>query len=66
MYDLIKNKICPNWKTIDGKFIIMQEKLPQSPYIVKYYGGTVLKYDGNTVVVTLMELCPGGNLFDLL
>ena len=40
--------------------------MPESPFIVKYYGGTVFKLDGNIVVVTLMELCQGGNLFDLL
>lgn len=31
---------------------------------MKFYGGCVDKDNGNPVVITLMELCPNGNLFD--
>lgn len=40
--------------------------LPKSRNIVQYYGGDVISRDNQRVVVTLMELCDGGNLFDLL
>ena len=42
------------------------EEIPQSEHIVGYYGGITLKHEGRTVVVTLMQLCSNGNLFDLL
>ena len=40
--------------------------LPKSKYIVEYFGGDIVSRDGQRVVVTLMELCDGGTLFDLL
>lgn len=46
--------------------LLSQEKLPPSPHIVTYYGGVTQKKGDRTVIITLMELCPGGNLFDML
>ncbi len=40
--------------------------LPKSRNIVQYYGGDIISRDNQRVVVTLMELCDGGTLFDLL
>ena len=37
-----------------------------SQYIVKYYGGVVVQHGDQKTVITLMELCNGGTLFDLL
>lgn len=41
-------------------------RLPKSQYIVKYHGGDVISRNGQKIVITLMELCDGGTLFDLL
>ena len=43
-----------------------KRKLRESPYLVKFYGGSIEQENGNPIVVILMELCPNGNLFDLL
>lgn len=67
MYDIGSGQISINIKIYHGTYLFLkQEKLPESPYIVKYYGGLVFKNNGNSVIVTLMELCTGGNLFDML
>jgi hypothetical protein len=40
--------------------------LPKSKNIVEYVGGDVISRDGQRIVITVMELCDGGTLFDLL
>ncbi len=40
--------------------------LPRSKNIVQYFGGDIVSRENQRVVITLMELCDGGNLFDLL
>lgn len=40
--------------------------LPKSKNVVEYFGGDIISRDGQRVVITLMELCDGGTLFDLL
>ena len=40
--------------------------LPKNDFIVKYHGGDIISRNGQKVVITLMELCDGGTLFDLL
>jgi hypothetical protein len=40
--------------------------LPKSKHIVEYFGGDIISRDGQKVVITVMELCDGGTLFDLL
>ena len=40
--------------------------LPKCKHIVEFFGGEIVSRDNQRVVVTLMELCDGGTLFDLL
>ena len=40
--------------------------LPKNDFIVKYYGGDIVQRNSQKVIITLMELCDGGTLFDLL
>ena len=40
--------------------------LPKSKHVVEYAGSDVISRDGQRIVITVMELCDGGTLFDLL
>jgi serine/threonine protein kinase len=40
--------------------------LPKSENLVQFICGDIIKKDEQRVVVTVMELCNGGTLFDML